>query len=56
MTLAYTITFVLTSKGFLESSQGDDQGAPCGCRGIAGDEETLGQWLELVGTYGRGGG
>ena len=55
MALSYTITFMLTSKGFLESSKGDGEGVPCGCRGIAGDEETLSQWLELVGMYEGGG-
>jgi hypothetical protein len=44
----FGVAFVLTSRGYLESSSADETGRPCGCRGIGGEADATEDWLFLV--------
>jgi hypothetical protein len=45
----FAITVVLTSKGFLESGQSEDEGGvPCGCQGIRSSDDVESEWLLLL--------
>ena len=44
----FGVAFVLTSRGYLESSSADETGKPCGCRGIGGEADATEDWLFLV--------
>ena len=49
VSLCFAVTFVLTSKGFLESGKSEDEGGvPCGCQGLRASKDVESEWLFLL--------
>ena len=49
VSLCFAVTFVLTSKGFLESGKSEDEGGvPCGCQGLRTSKDVESEWLWLL--------